>query len=202
MKFDDEPGDPDQELRSLWQKTLPGGMDAAQVAREIASKVEKFDRRIRWRNLREYAAGAILIAYFSFKLRDPSLRLTAAAGIAVVVFVMAYLWRSHRQLLPLDPAADARAYQAALLARYDRQIRLLSRVKYWYVLPLYLWMLLNILITVPSQQTARRIRAVLVVTALSASVAWLNEGWAAKKLKEKRKKAEALLEEEKNEERT
>ncbi|MDZ4797439.1 MAG: hypothetical protein SGI92_04710 [Bryobacteraceae bacterium] len=64
---------------------------------------------------------------------------------------MAYLWRSNRKTQqPLDPALDVRSYQAALIQRYDAQIRLLSNVKYWYVLPLFGWMAL-VGLTVPSK---------------------------------------------------
>jgi uncharacterized membrane protein YhaH (DUF805 family) len=83
--------------------------------------------------------------------------------------------------------------------RYDRQIHLLSRVKYWYVLPLYLWMVLNIVVTIPAQQAKRRIVAGLTVTAFSLFVVWLNEAYAVRKLKDKRRKAETLLAEGKTE---
>jgi hypothetical protein len=196
VKFDQEPRDHEKELMQLWQENLlPDQMDAARIVREIAGRVERFDRTIWWRNLREYAAGAILIVYFSWMSFNPAARLIALAGIVAVGFVMIYLLWSHRQTPPLDPSTDGKSYQAALLDRYDRQIRLLRGVKYWYVLPLYLWMLLSIVMTVPTQETGRRIRAVLLVTAFSIFVVWLNEGYAVRKLRDKRRNAEALLEE-------
>jgi hypothetical protein len=196
MKFDQEPRGEEEELMKMWQDNLlPGRLDAAQMVREIAGRVKTFDRTIWWRNLREYAAGAILIAFFSWRSFDPASRLIAVAGIVAVGFVMTYLWRSHRQITPLDPSADAMSYRAALMDRYDRQIRLLSGVKYWYVLPLYLWMLLSIMMTVPSQKIGRRMGAGLVVTAFSIFIIWLNEGYAVRKLRVKRKQAEALLDE-------
>lgn len=201
MKFDRPPGDQEQDLMSMWQKTvLPGRMDEAHIMQEIARRMQRFDRVIWWRNLREYAAGAVLIAYFCWRSLYPASRLLALAGIVAVAFVLIYLWRNHRQTPPLDPSADGKSYQAALLSRYDTQIRLLRRVKYWYVLPLYLWMLLVIAMTSPSNAIGRRIGGGIFVTVFSLFVIWLNEGYAVKKLIEKRKKAEALLEEGKNEE--
>lgn len=195
MNLHQEPSGEQQELMKMWQENpLPGPMDAAQIVREIARRTEKFDRTIWWRNVREYAAGAVLIAFFSWRLFDPASRLIAVAGLVAVGFVMIYLRWSHRQTPPLDPTADAKSYAAALIDRYDRQIRLLSRVKYWYVLPLYLWMLLSIMMSVPSQEIGRRIRVSLVVTAFSILVIWLNEGYGVRKLRDKRKKVEALLE--------
>ena len=102
---------------------------------------------------------------------------------------------SHRQTPPLDPAADARSYRAALLNRYDRQIRLLSGVKYWYVLPLYSWILLSIMTTIPAHDAKRRIVAGIIPTAFSLFVIWLNEIYAVKKLRLKRMQVEELLDE-------
>ena len=159
MNFDQDLQHQDDELMKLWQgNALPGRMDARQLADGIANKVGKFDRMIWWRNLREYSVGAVLIGIFLWRAFNPATRFIALAGIVAVGFVMFYLWRSHRQTPPpLDPAADGLAYQAALLRRYDHQIRLLSAVKYWYVLPLYLWMLLKIFVTIPSKETGERI---------------------------------------------
>ena len=196
MNFDYEPGGDDQELMKIWQRNLVAAdMDYAQIVQDMSSKMKKFDRTIWWRNFSEYAAGGLLIAFFSWRLFDSALRLLSVAGIFAVGFVMTYLWWSHRQATPLDPAADALSYRAALLDRYDRQIRLLSGVKYWYVLPLYSWTLLSIVMTVPPQNVKRRIGAGLVSTALCAFVVWLNEVRAVKKLRVERMRAEALLEE-------
>jgi len=62
-----------------------------------------------------------------------------------------------------------------LLTRYDHQIRLLRRVK-WYVLPLYLWMLL-VVVSVPAHFRARQVTAFVAVTAIALFVVWLNEGY-------------------------
>ena len=177
MKLDEEPSGEEQDLMKIWQNSLlPERMDSVQIVQEISSRLNKLDRTIWWRNFREFAACGVSIAFFSWRLFAPTLRLLSAAGLAAAGLVMIYLWWSHRQLTPLDPAADAASYRAALLDRYDRQIRVLSGVKYWYVLPLYLWMLLSIMMTVPSQQIERRMGAALLVTAFSVFVVWLNEG--------------------------
>jgi hypothetical protein len=131
MKFDEQPSDQEQELMRMWQETvLPGPMDEARMVREMARRVEKFDRRIWWRNLREYAVGAMLIAFFSWKSFNPASRVISVAGIVAVGFVMIYLWRSHRRTPSLDPSADGKSYQTALLDRYDFEIRLLRGVRY------------------------------------------------------------------------
>jgi hypothetical protein len=82
-----------------------------------------------------------------------------------------------------------------LLNRYDRQIRILRGVKYWYVLPLYSWILLSIMTTVPAHETRRRIVVGIIPTAFSLFVIWLNEVYAVKKLRLKRTQVEELLDE-------
>lgn len=175
----------------MWQESsLPAPFDSAGLAREIAEQAAHFDRKIFWRNFREYAASGIFAAMMLFNLPYPERRILAITGIAAVAFVSFYLWRSHRRKLDPDPGADARSYQAALLARFDRQIRLLQRVKYWYVLPLYAWILLAI---VSSRPSAARIPTLIGATALAGFIVWLNERYAVRKLLEQRERAEALL---------
>jgi hypothetical protein len=196
MKFDPELTDQEKELIRMWQQsTLPAPVDAEQLARTIAARVEKFDRKILQRNLREYAAGAVVVVCLLVWLAlDPGHRPLALAGIAATGFVMAYLWRNQRQTPPLDPAADVRSYHAALLDRYDRQIRLLRHVKYWYVLPIYLWLLLT-MVYLPSPLPGGWITSFVFDTLFAGFIVWLNEGYGVRKLRAARKKAELLLEE-------
>jgi hypothetical protein len=82
----------------------------------------------------------------------------------------------------------------ALLARYDIQIRLLSQVKYWYVLPIYAWMVL-VLTQVTSRTPWWRPAYFVLATLFSAFVIWLNECYGVRKLRAEREKAEALIQE-------
>ena len=183
--------DHEKELIHMWQEsTAPGPLDAGELARGIAAKVDQFDRKIRWRNIREYVGGGLLIGWFLWIARIPSGRFIAAAGIVAVGFVMIYMWRSHWATPRLDPALDAMSYRRALLDRYDHQIRLLRSVKYWYVLPMYLWMLLVVVSTPPSPA---RVPVFLGMTLFAGFVVWLNESYGVRKLRAARKKAESLL---------
>jgi hypothetical protein len=184
--------DQEKELMKMWQESMPPTpMDARQLAMAITSRVERFDRKILWRNMREYVAGAGLIAWFLWVSRDPGRLYLSIAGIVAVGFVMIYLWRSQRKKQPLDPSADVRSYQAALLERYDRQIELLRHVKYWYVAPLYAWMML-VLFTVPAPPLGR-LPYFILFTACAAFIIWLNEGYAVRKLRKERQDAESLI---------
>lgn len=184
--------DQDKELMKMWQENLlPAPMDAQQLAKIITERAKRFDRKIFWRNMREYVAGAGLIAWFLWLSRNPGARYLWVAGMVAVAFVMIYLWRSHRKQQPVDASADVRSYQAALLERYDRQIVLLRRVKYWYVAPLYAWMML-VLFTVPSTHSGK-LPYFIAFTAFAAFVIWLNESYGVRKLRKAREKAESLM---------
>ena len=196
----------DKELQQMWQEsTFRQPADPAQIARTIAGTVHQFDRSIFWRNLREYAAGGVLLIVFagSAVFGQGRIVLVPLIGVVAVSFVLGYLWWKHRNLKPLDPFADARAYQTALLARYDSQIQLLRGVRYWYFLPLYVWILAATVANAlhrPARISAWAHAIMLAaslgfVTTLYIWLARLNERHTVRRLIEAKKQAESLLSE-------
>jgi hypothetical protein len=188
-------GDNEKEIIQMWKETtLPHPFDPHQLANEIAAKVTKFDRTVYWRNFREYAAGGFMIAWFLWLSGDRSKWNLTIPGLLAVSFVMLYLWRSHRKRRQaLDPAIDLNSYRAALLERYDRQIRLLSTVKYWYVLPLYAWMV-SVGIMVPVNLPGGAPAYFTAITLFAAFIVWLNESYGVRKLRAARDNAAKLTE--------
>ena len=169
-----------------------GGADAGRLAVEIAAKVERFDRQIFLRNAVEYAAGAVVLIWSSAQALQGSRR--AFLMIAGVLFVLGYMWSKQRGLKPLDPSADARSYQTALLKRFDDQLRLLKQVRYWYLLPLYPPMVWTAVLGW-SRNPWGALAELTLVTVLFAAVAWLNEVYGVRKLKADRARVEAMLQE-------
>jgi hypothetical protein len=183
----------EEELVHCWQEYGAAGPDPAQLIKELSAKVTRFDRTIFWRNFLEYAAGLILVVwagYYALKGHKPSM----AIGLGVV-FVMAYLWWQHRNLKPLDPSASVRVYRKVLLERFDDQIRLLSRVKYWYLLPLYLPIVWLSVERWPRYRWGAVI-SLIIVTAAFAFVGWLNEKCAVRNLEEARANVKAMFKDE------
>jgi hypothetical protein len=177
---------------AVWQKNPDADADIEKLTRTIMAQTWKFDQRIFWRNAREYAAGNILLVVFSGQLVMGSDRIGALVGIVSVGFVMTYLWWKHRGLHPLDPASDVAAYKAALVARYDDQIRLLRNVPYWYLLPLYfptLWVAVHVWRKSP----AAAIVVLLAVLALYVGIGWLNVVLAVRGLRVARNKVESMF---------
>ena len=112
-----------EELMLLWKQGTSGEPVPEEIARLAGrASMRRFDRVIFWRNFREYAAGLFIFVSFGWLLASGVARALGLipyvfGGAVGVEFVLVYLWWQHRELTPLDPSADARAYQAAMLAR-------------------------------------------------------------------------------------
>jgi hypothetical protein len=153
--------------------------------------VNQFDRKIFWRNFCEYAAGLVgLIWSVYMAVRGNRPYIGMALG---VTFVMAYLWWQHRKCTQPDPSMNVLIYEKALVERFDSQIRLLSQVKYWYLLPLYLPMIWMTIERFPRHGWGA-IFNLAIVTASFAFIGWLNEKLAVGRLKEARGKVLAMIE--------
>jgi hypothetical protein len=164
---------PDDEWMQLWQTHTAGSPDPERQARMMLTQVWRFDQKIFWRNFREYAAGLILMVIFAGQVMLGKEGRTGAIGFVCVGFVMVYLWWTHRQLGPLDPTADIATYRAALLKRYDDQIRLLRTMPYWYLVPLFVPALS---VAASTWQRSRGLTWVFiaVVAAAYVFIGWLN----------------------------
>ena len=183
------------DLIRLWRESLLPSPDPERLANQLARlALRRFDRSVSWRNLREYAAALAVVGFGVWRFMAGDDRLQAGAIVCGAAFVAAYLWFQHRRLPCLDPTATARDYQAALLARVDRQIALLGGVRYWYLLPLYVPVLFQVAHTWQAHQRAAAVLVLVVVTALYAGLAYVNERLAVSYLKEERARVASLYE--------
>jgi hypothetical protein len=189
------------ELDELWRGQSTGpptkGEDMLTIAMERANK---FDRTIKARNLREILGAVLLTALFAFiAWRSPNAlsragNLVVAASGIWIAFCMLRYGRTAAA-----PASDRSLadFHVALLGEYDHQIRLLKNVKYWYLLPPYVGLLLasaGILManTAAGQARSPQLIAAAIYTVLFGFIWWLNEGPGVSKLRRER---ERLLEE-------
>src|SRR5581483_6845212 len=97
-----------KDLRALWQSQE--GENATISLAEIRRQSTRFERRIWWRNLREYAAAAVVIGFSMYGLRllhgwD---RLPALLTIAGTIYVVVQLHqRGSARSMPNDAGAMA-----------------------------------------------------------------------------------------------
>ena len=122
-------------VRGLWQSqpTEPAKITPP----ELRQKMQKFERRISRRNLREYAASAFVVlifGYYEWKFPSPLMRIGSGLIILAALYVARQLHRrgkagSAQMDLALNPCLDF--YRLEL----ERQRDLLRSVWSWYLLP-------------------------------------------------------------------
>lgn len=183
---------PDDEWMQLWQTHTAGSPDPERQARMLLTKVWRFDHTVFWRNFREYAAGLIVMVIFAGQVMLGIDSRTGAIGFVCVGFVMVYLWWTHRQLQPLDPTADIATYRAALLKRFDDQIRLLRTVPYWYLGPLFV-PALSVATSVWPRSHGMAWIFLAVVAAAYVFIGWLNVRVGVGALRTARAKIESMF---------
>jgi len=108
-----------------------------------------------------------------------------------------YLRRDSKRSLQPVPEQSLAVYRRTLMERYDGQIRLARSVKYWFLIPIWLGLLLQAVASLADPRGVRKFWLVmLVATAGLVFVWWLNEGPGVRYLERKRRELAALLGEE------
>lgn len=183
----------DSDMTDVW-KNQP--VERVEISlEEIRRKAQKLEKRVLWRNLREYAASAIVIAsfgYYIWKFPAPMIRFGCVLVIAGTLFVVYAL---HKRGAARTAPAEL-AFRTCVdfhRKELERQRDLLHSVWWWYLLPFVPGLtvfLLGLFRWTMEQPNAPAHTGVIVVTfALTAvgcailfvGVGKLN-GWAARKL--------------------
>ena len=104
---------------------------------ELRGKASKFRRRILFRNLREYAAVAVVVAFFAFSMGKytPLMRVGAGLSIAGMLYVA---YQIHRRGSTKAVAADLAPESCLDFHRQEleRQRDLLMGIWSWYLGPM------------------------------------------------------------------
>ncbi len=181
------------DVKNLWQNQQAEPIQISLA--ELHQKAQKLEQRVRWRNLGEYAASAIVIACFGFyiwKFPAPMVRLGCVLVIAGVLFVVYQLHKKGAaQAVPAEMA-----FRTCLdfhRQQLERQRDLLRGVWTWYLLPfvpglaVFLFGLFRWTMKLPHAPAHSRV--IIVTFALTAAacalvffaIGKLNQ-WAARKL--------------------
>ena len=105
---------------------------------DFTTRLDSFTRRIRWRNLIEYAAGVLVLVMFTSSAIASAIAGEWMIGLSlalVVVGTFVVMWNLHRRAsnverLPEEPCL------AHLRRQYERQYVALKAVPVWYIGPL------------------------------------------------------------------
>ncbi len=142
MKSDD--------LKTIWQGVNSNEFVKADIGKlnnELKDKLIDINKKIKRRNVTEISAAALMIpifAYMAFRYDQPLLKIGALV-IVVGMFLIIYRLLTSRRRTPdinnttvLDYLTDRQRY-------IKIQIKLISSVLYWYILPCYTGMILMFL---------------------------------------------------------
>lgn len=189
------------ELHDLWcsQPSLKTGR-GEDMLRFVQTRTNRFDRAMAVRNWIECIAAGVVVAMFGFsalRTEDALERAGSFVIAASAAWIIFYLLRYGRGPREVDPSQDLRGYAQALVNRYDHQIKLLKSVKYWYLLPPYLGLLLGTLGIVRDKARTGALSwsdsiPPMIYTAVFAAVWWLNEVYSVGRLRQERAKLLAM----------
>jgi hypothetical protein len=180
MPIDSDANDP----RNLWQNQEQGeGEKMTITIDEIRRRAGRLERRIRWRNLREYGAGAVVIVAFTAQLwRLHGWRLVPPLLlIAATIYVMFQL---HRRGAARSLPADA-GLSASLdfhLRELERQRDALQTVWLWYLLPFVPGFVATMMVSALDRGINTFLIVFGVVLVLLFAGIWRLNEWAARKL--------------------
>ena len=106
----------------------------------VIEKTRSFDRQIAVRNALEYIGAVFVVCMFGwFAVKAPNqivragMTIVALSGIWIIYYIRRYGGGPKRP----DAGTDLFVYNRLLHENYEQQIRLLRQVKYWYLLPPY-----------------------------------------------------------------
>jgi len=181
------PNDP----RILWQSQE--GENMTITLDEIRHRGARFERRIWWRNFREYAAGAVVIPVFVAQLFTvhgwglvPPVLL-----IAGMVYVLVQLHR-HGAARPLPADAGMRASLDFHRLELERQRDALRSVWRWYLLPFVPGFAATAVASAFQRKSAGVPIAFVAFAALVLAGVWHMNQRAAQKLDRKIQELEAI----------
>jgi xanthosine utilization system XapX-like protein len=156
-------------MMNLWQtqRTESPGIRPG----ELRGKINKFERRIYWRNVREYVAGAVVITifgYYEWRFRTLLIRLGSGMIIAGTLYVM---YQLHRRASTRPAPADLGLSTCIDFHRksLERQRDALRTVWSWYLLPLVPGLVVLMVGSILSQRVAHPENVAQLVIRILAS---------------------------------
>ena len=192
------------ELRELWcTQPYSSATKREDLVKLVQKQTKRFDRIILIRNLLECTAAAVVLVWFTLfavRTQDTVQRVGSIVIAASAVCIIYFLLRYARGPANEDPSQNLSAYRRALLERYDTQIRLLKSVKYWYLLPPYVGLLIGSAGVLLSHARLgvvgwRDLVGPALYTAFFVFVWWLNEVKGVARLRSERARLLSIGEE-------
>ena len=162
------------------QRDLDGSVD--HVVKRVRSRMSSFDRTIWWRDMRESIAAVALIIYYIFCLfrAGNNWLWICGTGICILacIFIIGVLHWARRKGKAARNDLPVKDYCKAELTRVDRQIWLLRNVHWWYLGPLFIAIIVQVVAVTPDPSGL--VIMLTFMVALFGFIYWLNQ-WAVKR---------------------
>ena len=126
---------PQEELSRAWQNQA--GENITMSLEEIRRRAGKFQRRIRWRNAREYAAVAVVVTVFGLYVKWFPSPVMRAGSLMIIAGALWVAYQLHRRAA--SQSAPTGAFEHCLgfhRRELERQRDALANVWTWYLGPL------------------------------------------------------------------
>ncbi len=132
----------DEDLKSLWKKNNPEEQlifDHLKLSEIMEQKVQKFEKDIQRRNLREILAALVIIVFFTYQLFstiNPGVKigsgLLVMAGILIIIKLV--MTRNSKPTISFQASVKEHLEQTKTYLMNEK--KLLDSVMFWYILPL------------------------------------------------------------------
>lgn len=135
--------DPPDDLQKIWREdhAESKGEDASMTVQLLREKQRSLRDLVRGQNLAEYVlslAFAPLTALAAWKARASIIQLGYGIMTVMLIASAVVIWVNDRGMnLFRDIDLNVAEYHRKLIRLYDRRIRFLKSVKFWYAIPLF-----------------------------------------------------------------
>lgn len=185
----------EDELVKLWQSSPNQErikFDKSRLMLDVQSAIDKLERAIKFRDLRETIAVAIISPFFIYMgYIIPSILTKIACGLIVLYGIFVVFWLNRAKKYKPGPLTSTYLeYLRKAKQHLDAQKHLLDTVWYWYILPAYVSFSL---FTLGSGTTEVIIRIQVLLIALCGAIYYLNKRAVTKTLVPKLAKIEAAI---------
>jgi len=173
---------PSNDIKQLWL-----GQETANVGftlEELRHRDEKFRRRVRNRNLREYLAAAFVVPVFAFYIWFFPNPLMKAGSVLVILGTLFVVWQLHRRGSARKPPLEASLLDLMEFHRRElaRQRDALRSVWLWYLAPLVPGLALTLFGVYRQSGRSNALMLTIALAVLVFAATWLLNRWGAARL--------------------
>ena len=194
----------EEDIKKIWQEQPTSvRIGGNEVVLSLQQELEKFEKRIRIRDIREIVIGIAVIIFFGVALLNvpyPGAKIGAAIIIVGCINIIYRLRRAQKQRPSENPLQDIRSNLLREKEKIETQISLLKTVWRWYLLPLMVGVIL-FYVSFPQPITAK-VLYVAAVCLLYGGIWWVNHYAANRYLLPLQNKVEKMLNELNEEKKT